>query len=224
MAINFPGWNSANIAERIHTWLELSGIILFGVVVLLELMAWQYGKRISELQKAETAQWQQTTNDRDKEIDKLRSQVTDYSDQIAAQTKLIQEQSDKLSANQPRRLTPYQKSEIAQSVSAFRGQKFSIVVLTGDMEALNYARGFTEALDSAGWDSGNHGAGQALFALNFDKVGVAINPQDVKSQHAPPAVTALIAKLHTMGLGDMKVLTVADIKSGEIQIYIGPHP
>jgi len=49
--MRLPGWDSLPFVDRAHSWLELAGIICLALLVIAEVLRWQYGNREKVLLK-----------------------------------------------------------------------------------------------------------------------------------------------------------------------------
>jgi hypothetical protein len=200
-----PGWDSIDSTLRLHSFFELTGIVLFLVVVTFELLSYFYGHRHDWL----VEQAQNATNSRyEAEIANLKAQQAE------------------------RHLSERERKIIFAAMAPFRGQKVKITSAPGDWESDELAKEFYALAQKAQWDCINTpGEFETIYASGAPiGIEVTLNLADVKARNVPPATAAaynsLMDALHQLGLVKPNEPAFANsgVDSGTIEIRVGTKP
>jgi hypothetical protein len=127
MVPDLPGWDSLPAVTRFHNWAEIIGIVAVAILVVAEIIAYQYGHRKDDL----TAQEQLATNQRhDEEMARLHLETANANERAEfLRLRLDQE----IQKRAQRILTEEQK---AVMIAELHGKISEIAIVTqNDIEA-----------------------------------------------------------------------------------------
>jgi hypothetical protein len=132
------------------------------------------------------------------------------------------EQVARLQERSPRGLTEGQKKAIIGLLSPFRGQKVSVVCITGDIEGRNLAEEIVAVLRTAGWEFPENGVGEATY--NKEPVGLSlmVNAGQIMTPSVLRPVAMLVKALADAGLMQRNgALADPNIPRDRIEVRIG---
>jgi hypothetical protein len=170
MLPDLPGWDSLLAVTRYHSWAEIAGIVFVGLLVVAEVVTYQYGHRKDDL----TEQQQTATKKRhDEEMTRVQHDTALANEKAAelgkeaemARASIAEANARAAEANQhaqettlefakfkpPRSLTSDQQAAIAEQAKPFAGTPF-VVYTQPESEPLNLADQISNALIAAGWN------------------------------------------------------------------------
>ena len=203
---------------------EVSGIIILGLLVAAEVLAFQYSHRKDYLsESAESTRIEEQQRKEAEDETRRATEVAQLQKQLADAGKKV----DGLQLqNLARRLTSAQKEAIATALAPWAGQKISIFCSTAAWDCVTFAADFQEAFKQAKWDVSD----QIAFgvAVGYDAVGieVLVNPQIAgpNGQVSMPSVVALVTKLASLNLMAPGLGRMPEIALGTIFFRIGRIP
>ncbi len=144
MIPDLPGWDSLPAVARYHSWAELIGIVLLGLLVVAEVVTFKYGYRKDDL----TEQQQNATDQRhDEEMARLQLETAQANEKLQA------EHLERLKLEAiivGRQLTVEQIASIANTLKRFAGREVYLSSYTGDAEAARFSLQIKMALEESG--------------------------------------------------------------------------
>jgi hypothetical protein len=223
-----PGWNSIETSTRLHDFFEVAGIVILGLLVLAEIIAYVYGHRRDDLiaitgrdaalkseqeyrsaqeyHKVETAEMQAALN-------AAKKNAADAGEKAE---KAIAQQAQ-------RRLTDTQKRTLIAALEPFRGQKVKIASVMGDADAGRYKMDFLDVLRVAHW-SFNEGTdvSQAVIMPTPEGIQVTVNQDDASAGRVLNSAMAFVQVLHKIGITNSDTIFVnPQVPSGQVELVIG---
>jgi hypothetical protein len=132
------------------------------------------------------------------------------------------EQVARLQERSPRGLTEAQKKSIVGLLSAFHGQKFSVVCIAGDAEGKSIAQELVTVLRAAGWDFPESGVAEATY--NKEPIGLSlmVNAGQITTPSVLRPVAMLVKALADAGLMQRNgALADPNIARDRIEIRVG---
>ncbi|HEY8024382.1 MAG TPA: hypothetical protein VIF60_07445 [Burkholderiaceae bacterium] len=229
-----PGWNSIELASKIHTWFEVAGIIVLAVLVLTETISLVYSARkdslLEEKSRAEEVRQKEdaAARLRERKLDAENKQLIlaqleeakKESADAKVQTAKIKEQVA------PRRLSADQRKELIAALAPFKGQQIDVFSVMGDSEGRQFAESLIEILRAAGWDAGPmSGLNQAIFTGDVVGIQVGVNKKDLDGARVPNSLEAFVnvlIKLHL--LEKHEVFANDGFAAGKIRLNVGRKP
>ena len=213
----WPGWDSIESTTRwqdIYFWF---GVVCLVMLAVSAVVSHRYGVRKDELVAiAERDAITQRQREKDEADDRIRQLQNALSE---ADKELSEFQKE-----QGRRITGQQKAELIAALSAFRGQKISVVCVKGDEEGLALAQDLVAIFVAANWDfEGALGVAQATYPKNPIGVEVTLNESEVKANRVPRAGAVLINSLIAMRLTDGGYKN-AGVPPNKIEVRVGNKP
>ena len=122
----------------------------------------------------------------------------------------------------PRGLTEGQKKSIVGLLSAFRGQKFSVVCIAGDAEGESIAEELVTVLRAAGWDFPESGVAEATYSKEPVGVSLMVNAAQITTPSVLRPVAMLVKALADAGLMQRNgALADPNIPRDRIEVRIG---
>ncbi len=246
MLPDLPGWDSLPTVTRYHNLAEIAGIGILALLVVMELVAYQYGQRKDGLtEKQQTATDQRHDEEMTRlhvEASRLAAEAESSKASIAraesetakaneaaakanertAELKLVLEKE--IAARQPRRINPQQRMSLLAALSKI-ADKGAITVSWKLFD--EEAEGFGKQILQVSIDSG-FPAKEVRGALSFGVTGQVIAMRDFeKLQNKPSWVADVQAALETsLGLDFNGSLLNSTFKPefGEVSVIIGAKP
>jgi hypothetical protein len=139
-------------------------------------------------------------------------------DPLARTTEQVARQQER----SPRGLTEAQRKSIVGLLSAFRGQKFSVVCIAGDAEGKSIAQDLVSVLRAAGWDFPESGVAEATY--NKEPVGLSlmVNAGQITTPSVLRPVAMLVKALADAGLMQRNgALADPNIPRDRIEVRVG---
>jgi hypothetical protein len=122
----------------------------------------------------------------------------------------------------PRGLTEGQKKSIVGLLSAFRGQKFSVVCIAGDAEGKSIAEELVTVLRAAGWDFPESGVAEATYSKEPLGVSLMVNSGQITTPSVLRPVAMLVKALADAGLMQRNgALADPNIPRDRIEVRVG---
>lgn len=157
MLPDLPGWDSLSTVTRYHNWAEMAGIVAVAVLVVAEVVSYQYGQRKDAL----TEQQQTATNQHhDEEMARLHLEATRLSAEAeTAKNSIAQAQAltaqALLEQERLKRQMPKRALDAGIFVKSLEGsgkEPVEVMYLNGSNEARYLAMQISNAFISAKWD------------------------------------------------------------------------
>ena len=135
MLPDLPGWDSLPTVTRYHNWAEITGIVVLFLLVIAEVISFQYGHRKDDL----TERQQVTTNQRhDEEMARLHVEAARLSaDAESARAAIAESKAREKEAElklaqlekeiTPRAINDEQAAEIVEKIKPFAGTPYEII-------------------------------------------------------------------------------------------------
>jgi hypothetical protein len=142
MLPDLPGWDSLPAVTRYHNWAEMAGIVAVALLVVFEVVTYQYGHRKDDL----TEQHQSATNQRhDEEMARLHLDTAKANERAAELELALTKEREK---NSPR----VWKKEQFDALQALRGTVADVGVISqrNCLECRSFANHIELALHQAG--------------------------------------------------------------------------
>jgi hypothetical protein len=179
---DWPGWDSLSAVSRIHSWAEVTGIVLLGLLVLAEAITWKYsGRRDFLAEQQQTAEKQR----HDDEMARVHLETAKANERTAElNTTLEKERSARLAMLdqlKPRDITRKQMATIADALRGHIGTVYLYPL--ADPEASRYLYAISETLKAAGADA-------KLMFVRDEKSGLPIYPEKFDAPVSIVGVTA----------------------------------
>jgi hypothetical protein len=118
---DLPGWASLPAVTRYHNWAEVAGIVVLALLVIAEVVSFQYGRRKDDL----TDKQQIATNQRhDEEMARLHletAKANERTEELRAENLRLERQLN------PRLITDEQAAEIIEKIKPFAGTPYEII-------------------------------------------------------------------------------------------------
>jgi hypothetical protein len=220
----YPGWNSLESVKFWHIFWEISGIVILGLLVAAEVLAFQYSHRkdylseSAESTRIEEQQRKDAENEtrRAAEVGQLQKQLADADKKVAG----LQTQ------NIARRLTTAQKEALVTSLTPFAGQKLNIWCLTAAWDCVDFATDFQGVFRQAKWQVPDQIAYGIVVGGDAVGIEVLVNPQiaDPNGQVSMPSAVTLVMKLASMNLMAPHLGRMPEIAPDTIFFRIGRIP
>jgi len=212
----YPGWDSLDSVKIWHVGLEIAGIAVLALLVITEILAFQYGHRkdflIEIAERDRITEQQRVDNERKIEVEGLQTQLSEAGKKVIA----LQNQTV------ARQFNAEQRAAIITALSPFAGQKAVFECLNSAWDCIGFAEDFSAVLKQSQWDVSDYIA----MSLGGDVIGVQVlvNPQMANAgQVSIPAVIPLINNLVSFGFMAQgpNLGRVPGIALGTIHIRIG---
>lgn len=185
LSMALPGWNNLDAATSIHRFFEVGGIVVLGLLVIFEALAYIYGHRRETLGDEVRKQQEATASSRrDSDIAKAKQEI----DRLHTNTEGLLNRTKHLDS---RELSNDEIAVLEGIAKAFRGQKFWIIVQTSDYnkqsEQMLFSAQLERILTSAGWVKGGF-TGQMYRRVTESGIEVA-SGAGARAQEAAKALT-----------------------------------
>lgn len=161
----FQSWNSIESVTRIHSYADIAGVVILGLLVIAETISQIYGHQETKL--------------------KFEQQIIEQ--QIVKNLKDKAEQTAKQLA--PRVLSDEQKDALITNLSQYRGQKININFVAENDESSHLAHQFSEMFVQANWNVNLSGImGNGLVPSG---IIIASNKADIEANRILKSFVAL---------------------------------
>jgi hypothetical protein len=151
MLPDLPGWNSLPAVTRYHNWAEALGIAFLGLLVVAEIVGYQYSHRKDHL----TDQHQIATNQRhEEEMARLHLETAKVKERAAELEKAAADaklELARISTPRVTLLTEESTSSIIEKLKPFAGTKFDTGTAINSGEQADFLYALRPILQKAGW-------------------------------------------------------------------------
>jgi len=123
----------------------------------------------------------------------------------------------------PRTLSEAQRYALADALKPFAGNKVSIIIDIGDIEAKSFASQFVNVFREAGWDCGaSDGITQGAGSIKDAGIQVRITAANAHAGNFPRGTDVLLNTLVALGLTKPNIYAAPDAPPGQIEVRVGP--
>jgi hypothetical protein len=132
------------------------------------------------------------------------------------------EQVARLQERSPRGLTEAQKKMIIGTLAPFRGQKFSVVCITGDPEGKHIGEEIVTVMRAAGWEFQEAGVAEATYQKEPIGLSLMVNSGQIMTPSVLRPVAMLVKAFADAGLMQRNgALADPNIPRDRIEVRIG---
>lgn len=230
-----PGWDSLETVSSIARVTTVAGIWILILLGLVDGIAYIYGSREKTLTTAaeraaaskrqhESAQERAAHEAQTDAIRRDLAQAREDADNAKREASAANQRSHSIEQRVAQRhLSPAQRQALLQAIQPFAGQKVSVHVMQGDLEAQTFAGDFVSLFRTAGW-TGDVSAGDGI---NFGMGGpvirgieVSVSAQDADAGKVPSAFEPLVRTLMQLGLTSGRYKN-PNLAPGAINVHVG---
>jgi hypothetical protein len=216
-----PGWDSLESTAHWYWGFHVAALVFVFLLALSEVLAFIYSGRADTLRAmADSARAEK----QQKEIDEAKAF---HAAQVEELKKETERTGRKLGAFQrqatDRQLSPAQGNALIQALSAFPGQKITVVCIANEPEGCRFAEAFKSVFVASGWNC--EGVNQVAYT-GGQPVGIeaTVNQAEAQAGRIPRAADRLLRALIVLGLSGQEIFVHPAVPAGQIEFRVGRPP